>query len=239
MRCAKCGRETPETSQGQAAVRILRDAGWREVVPTQSCAHCGAPISGQRSVLKAPRPFGHGAEATARLQTDQRVRARRSRRPAMVVTGVALVAVVAIIAAVGLTKPSSGRQVTVDQLRPGDCLTGSNLALGTSSQWPYQVTAVPCTQQHLAEVFFAGNAWSQSQTTYPGNSEINSEATDQCNLAFFSYDGIVNSASSFSFDSVTPSGGSDWGSGDRWLVCVAYQGTPVTPISYSLKGSYR
>jgi hypothetical protein len=59
-------------------------------------------------------------------------------------------------------------QVSDGQLRSGDCLTGSNLGLGTNSDWPDTVAVVPCTHWHIGEVFFAGNAWPQSMA-YPGD----------------------------------------------------------------------
>jgi hypothetical protein len=49
-----------------------------------------------------------------------------------------------------------------------DCLTGSDLGLGTGGTWPDLVTVMPCTQRHTAEVFFAENAWPQSMA-YSGN----------------------------------------------------------------------
>lgn len=138
------------------------------------------------------------------------------------------------------SSPPSGLQVEVDQLKAGDCLTGSDLGLGTDSVWPDSVTVVPCTQQHIAEVFFAGNAWPQSQA-YPGDNALNNQAVDRCNTAFAAYDGITSDNSVFSYDYLDPSGADDWASGDRWLVCVAYNSTAQdpggAPVDYSIKGS--
>jgi hypothetical protein len=145
--------------------------------------------------------------------------------------------VAGITVPLALRTSSSGRQLTVDQLQAGDCLTGSNLGLGTSSPWPDQVTAVPCTQLHLAEVFFAGNAWPQSPTKYPGTNAIKHQSDDRCNLAFGAYDGAPDSFSIFTFDEIVPTPASDWASGDRRLVCLAYSGT--TSVNFSIKRSFQ
>ena len=136
--------------------------------------------------------------------------------------------------------PPSRLQLAVDRLKAGDCLTGSDLGLDTDSPWPDSVTALPCTQQHIAEVFYAGNAWPQSQS-YPRDNTINNQAVDRCNAAFAAYDGIAYDNSAFSYDFIGPSGADDWASGDRWLVCVAYSSSAQDPggasVDYSIKGS--
>jgi hypothetical protein len=235
MRCAKCGHETPDASKGQAAVRVLGDAGWREIVPALYCAHCAAPVRRQRSVRAEP-PGGTGDVTTWPQPADQRTGVRMPPRRGLVIAGVLLAGLVAAFVGVGLGHSSSGQQLAVDQLRPRDCLTGSNLGLGTSNPWPDLVTAVPCTQMHLAEVFFAGNAWPQS-LAYPGENAIANQAANRCTIAFEAYDGISPNLSAFTFDTVDPSGSDDWASGDRWLVCVAYYGT--APVNYSIKGAYQ
>ena len=99
---------------------------------------------------------------------------------------------------------------------------------------------VPCTQEHIAEVFFAGNSWPQSQA-YPGKSAIDSRADDRCNTAFTTYDGISWDNSAFTYDIVVPGAGDDWAPGDRSIACVAYESTSQypggAPMYYSIKGS--
>ena len=52
--------------------------------------------------------------------------------------GIAAVSFVAAVAATVIASgPSATDGLTVDQLQPGDCLTGSNLGLGSSSPWPW------------------------------------------------------------------------------------------------------
>lgn len=136
--------------------------------------------------------------------------------------------------------PPSRPGLTADQLKPGDCLTGSDLGLGTNSPWPDSVTVVSCAKWHIAEVFFTGNAWPQSQP-YPGDAALNSQADDRCDAAFTAYDGIAPDNSIFTYDTVSPSDADDWASGDRWLACVAYDSAAQypggTPVNYSIKGS--
>jgi hypothetical protein len=108
--------------------------------------------------------------------------------------GIAGVSFAAAVAATLIASvPSATDQLTVDQLVAGDCLTGSNLGLGTNSRWPDTVAALPCTQPHIAEVFFAGNVWPQS-AAYPGNNAISEQAQARCDSAFQAYDGIVSTA---------------------------------------------
>lgn len=62
-------------------------------------------------------------------------------------------------AAASPSASSTGRQLTASQLLPGDCLTGSNLQLNKSGQWTTLVQAVPCDQEHTAEVYYSSNYW--------------------------------------------------------------------------------
>ncbi len=227
MRCAECGREIPDTSQ--------------------HCAVCAAPVSQQPATSTKP-PLGGPDDAIATSHsTDQGTGVRKTSPLALVILGIAVAALVAVIAsvivAVALVASSSGRQLTEDQLRPGDCLTGSTLPLDTTSPWPRHpwprlFTTVPCTQEHFAEVVFAGNAWPRALTKYPGSRAIFDRADSRCIAAFAAYDGKPIGVSSFTYDDVAPNGASDWASGDRRLVCVAYE-ILDTPINYSIKGSHQ
>jgi hypothetical protein len=239
MRCAECGQETPETSQ--------------------YCALCGAPVSKQRSMpaestagvrdtviaayQQAPSVSQETPYDASAPPVDWQAGPGHLPRTVWAIFGLVIIVSVVIGAVASSTSSRSAAapapptsQLTVDQLRPGNCLTGSNLGLGTGSPWPDLVAAVPCTHRHLAEVFFAGNAWPQSLTTYPGDNAINNQAYNSCFTKFTGYDGIAQPASNFSIDEIAPSGGSDWASGDRLLVCLAYEGIPV---NYSIKGSHR
>jgi hypothetical protein len=130
---------------------------------------------------------------------------------------------------------SSSLQVTYPELQAGDCLQGPGLNLGTSDPWPDYFNVVSCTQQHIAEVFFADNAWPSSRA-YPGDNELASQADARCKIAFHTYDGIYNSQSVFSYDYASPDSIS-WADGDRWVVCIAYRYPGGAPVNYSIKGS--
>jgi Septum formation len=149
--------------------------------------------------------------------------------------GVAIFALVAVLGVVGLVQRSSKTHVlTESQLVAGDCLVGSNMGLHTNSAWPDTVTAVSCTQQHIAEVFYVGNPWPASLAKYPGDGVVNTTINATCSTAFATYVGIKPDLSMYQYDEVGPSG--DWASGDREVVCVAYEpGTP--PLHRSIKGS--
>jgi tetratricopeptide (TPR) repeat protein len=203
---------------------------------TEVCARCGAPIAPQLPVAASPavaQPAGRDG----------------SSRGLLLVLGLPTGLVLASVLIAGLVSlPSSMSptaatgQLAEDQLQPGDCLQGSIMGLGSGSDWPDLVTAVTCTRPHIAEVFFASDAWPQS-LVYPGDNTISDQADARCLTAFSAYDGIDNSGSAFTFDDIVPSGGDDWDSGDRWLVCVAYESTGQYPagalVDYSIKGSDR
>jgi len=132
---------------------------------------------------------------------------------------------------------STGRQLTASQLLPGDCLTGSNLQLNTSGQWPTLVQAVPCDQEHTAEVYYSSNYWPADQA-YPGERVKLRQATVRCNKAFHSYVGIPYSQSVFAKTVITPSQ-AGWDSGDRQLTCIAYKPTNKYPGGAPLHASIR
>jgi hypothetical protein len=132
-------------------------------------------------------------------------------------------------------------ELLLTQLRTGDCLTGSNLGLGTNNPWPKLSLAVPCGQPHLAEVFFADDAY-WTAAVYPGDASITAEADAKCSDAYTAYVGIPDDRSIFDWDNIFPYA-ADWSHGNRELVCVAYYPTPSapggTPLSGSIKGTQR
>lgn len=149
----------------------------------------------------------------------------------LVIVGIVTALAVAITAVAASMLPV---KLTEDQLKPGDCLQGSNLRLGNGGTWPDLVIAVPCTQQHRAEVFFAGNVWPESLAAYPGYKAISAQGYERCLTAFSAYDEIALSESAFTFTYIIPGDATDWATGDRLVVCVAYQ--PGVPVKYSIKG---
>jgi len=222
MRCPTCGVETGDTSA--------------------LCVVCGSYVVTRPSVAADEVAGSQGSRAGGG-------NSRRDFRKAFGFGFTLLVIIIGIIAG-GLrssshsssSHQSSSHQLSYTQLSPGDCLEGSNLGLGTDSPWPAQVTGVPCTHRHLAEVFFSDNIWSQS-LAYPGSIVIANQGYARCLSAFRAYDGIAQSASAFSIAYTAPDAAT-WPTGDRQVICVAYQADPVTasgvsPVDYSIRGSHR
>jgi hypothetical protein len=198
-----------------------------------------SPTQGRVFVGKGRRqagpPAGHLSRQSAPYQPSGQRTWRRYLQwgpPALASLGF----IVAVAATVITAAPQLTGYATEGQLRTGDCLTGPNLGLNNSNQWPYLVETAPCTGQHLAEIFFSGNAWPQSMA-YPGDNAVDSQTDARCSAAFSTYDGIDSSESAFAFESIAPNRRWDWASGDRQLVCLAYQ--PSGWVDYSIKGSDR
>jgi hypothetical protein len=127
---------------------------------------------------------------------------------------------------------SSPRQLTIYQLRAGDCLQDYSAQLFLNEgNGPF--TAAPCTQPHTAEVFFAGNAWPRS-LAYPGDDQVDARENVRCLMAFSAYDGIDSSLSAFSVYYSVPDR-TTWLRGDRRLVCIAWP----SAVNYSIRGSRR
>ncbi len=239
-----------DPAPGAAGVTCL-ECGAESAGAAQVCARCGAPVAQQQPAADAAAD-GPGDSIPLPHELVGQQTGRGSRRNALIIVGItaALLAVslIAELISVGSSTSTSSTstsppvQLTEDQLQPGDCLVGSDLGLDTSSPWPDLFTAVPCTQPHIAEVFFAGNAWSQS-LAYPGDAEVWTQADDRCGSAFQAYvAGRLQYIAGFTYDYITPDD-STWPSGDRLVVCIAYKWTPQypggAPVNYSIKGSHR
>ena len=185
---------------------------------------------------------------------------RRRRIIPLTVAGVSIVAAVAaavtVLGSSSAHKPAAtpskaartstpgrapaAQELAIGQLRAGDCLQGPP-DINTTTWWPDVVTAVPCTQKHLAEVYFSANYWPWSRA-FPGNATIVHQAKTECRKAFQAYDGAPLQASEYSFRYISPWGRADCGSGDRLLVCTAYvwdsQWPRGVPLYASIKGTY-
>ena len=135
---------------------------------------------------------------------------------------------------------SSPLQTAYIDLRPGDCLQGLGDDL-IIAPLPDYFNVVSCTKQHIAEVFFAGNAWPLAMP-FPGDNNIVSQADARCDTAFRAYDGIDNSQSAFTYESDSPNDFS-WPNGDRGILCIAYESTQQypggAPVNYSIKDSWK
>ena len=177
-------------------------------------------------------PAAQPASLPAAPAAAQRAWLGDSPRSPLVIAGIATALALASTVIAALNSPS---RLTEEQLKSGDCLQGSNMGLGNSNPWPNLVTAVPCTQQHQAEVFFSGNVWPKSLVAYPGYKAISAQGHERCLTAFSAYDGVALSGSAFTFTDIIPGDATDWAAGDRLVVCVAYQ--PGVPVVFSIKGS--
>ena len=136
------------------------------------------------------------------------------------------------------TTPTVG-DLKLTQLQAGDCLTGANLQLNKNTPWPRLSHAVPCDQDHTAEVFYGNENFWAASAPFPGVDGIRQAAKTECDKAFQSYVGIAYSKSIFSWIDVVPDA-STWPSGDRALHCVAYYATNAEPAGVvqhsSIKG---
>jgi len=250
----------PANTEAGALRTTCLECGADSAEDTQLCARCGAPIAQQRSRIKGAA--GGSMESSGPPDAPYEAPGLQdgySRLDALVIAAMGFVVLLAVIVwAVARSSPATPpatppaaptpsvapTPLTIDQLRPGDCLTGFDLGQaittavpGFSASWPDLFNAVPCTQDHIAEVFFAGEAWPQSQT-YPGDDGVQSQADAGCSSAFRAYDGVDLSQSEWSYDYSFPDSGT-WPQGDRSLICIAYEsGTEaVTTVDYSIKGS--
>jgi hypothetical protein len=129
-------------------------------------------------------------------------------------------------------------QLQVFQFQVGDCLTGANLQLNQNTPWPKLSLAVPCSQAHTAEVFYANNNFWSKNTAFPGDQTIQQTASAECNKAFQSYVGIAYSKSRYTW-TLAVSDQSSWQSGDRDLHCMAYYKTSAVPSGETMHGSIK
>ena len=130
------------------------------------------------------------------------------------------------------------RNLLVTQLRDGDCLTGANLNLNLNTPWPKLAQAVPCSQSHTAEVFYANNNFWSKAGSYPGDTTVQKDATAACDSAFQSYVGTSYEQSMYSWaDIVTDA--ANWTTGSRGLHCVAYYKTSRHPAGETIQGSIK
>jgi hypothetical protein len=231
IKCLECGAESAEV--------------------TEVCTRCGAPIILRPPATADPAAGGSGdpiaplAGRAPRQLAGQRAEPGYSRRDALIMVGVGVVMLAAVTAVIATSSSpasstSSGQHLTEDQLRAGACLAGSDLGLGTSNPWPGLVTAVPCAQRHIAEVYFAADIWPQS-AAYQGDDETSNQALDRCGNEYLAYiAGSAHSTAEFAYDEITPDS-TTWRDGDRRVVCVAYKVTDQdrggAPVTYSIKGT--
>ena len=125
---------------------------------------------------------------------------------------------------------ASAGNVSVDELREGDCFNSADDAEEISD-----VDGVPCTEAHEYEVFAL--ATYEGDGTYPPDSELEAIFTQVCEPEFEPYVGAPYATSEIYGSMISPSEES-WGSGDRSFICLLYD--PNDPsLTESLAGAAR
>lgn len=221
-------------------------------VPPDRGFYIGAPGRAAGTALPSEATGGFPLPADVR---DAEPSPWRRRIILLIVAAVSLVAAVAVTAivlgktaahkpaATQASKPAAGRtpaarELTIGQLRAGDCLQGPP-DINTARSWPDIATAVPCPDKHLAEVyFFSANYWPAAMA-FPGHATIAHQARTECRKAFSAYDGVPPVGSLYSFRDISPWNRADWESGGRLLLCTAYVWTNQHPSGEPLYGSMK
>ena len=123
---------------------------------------------------------------------------------------------------------SGERLVYLDDLRPGDCvLTPPEHATDPLPFWieeslfPLQMTAVPCEDPHIGEVYFVGDAWDIADE-YPGEAQAVQRYWEECDREFEQYVGApYEQRPDLDYTGWLPDQRS-WSYGDRTIACIAF-----------------
>jgi serine/threonine protein kinase len=170
---------------------------------------------------------------------------RRRRQRRYIAGAVVLAAAAGALIAVLIPNPAPPvtRLLAYNQLQTGDCLTGANLAatLGTSNSWPAKVMSVPCDQTHLAEVYYANEAYWPKSEAFPSYNTLVDQANSQCENQQAAYTGVPYAQSSKTYreNVIGPFSSDIWARGDRELVCVAYHSTTTHPNGATMTASIK
>ena len=168
-------------------------------------------------------------------ETDRQPRARR--RAAIILGSLAALILIVVVVAIEGSRGPSGKPLSFNQLRVGDCLSG--YGLNFTQSFPLTFYAVPCRQQHVAEVFFKDSGFWPSSGAWPGSGAITSQASAECDRAFTAYDGVSFAQSGSITDAFTNPSSSSWRSGDRSLTCMAWKDTSADPGGAPIYGSIK
>jgi hypothetical protein len=125
---------------------------------------------------------------------------------------------------------SSAGNVSVDELREGDCFNS-----GDDEGEISDVDGVPCTEAHEYEVFAL--ATYEGDGTYPPDTQLETIFTQVCEPEFEPYVGTPYLDSEIYGSMISPSEEA-WGSGDRSFVCLLYDPNDAT-LTESLAGAGR
>ena len=121
----------------------------------------------------------------------------------------------------GAQRDSSGAiveegQMSVFELRVGDCLTDQRIVDSEEDAQLMSTVAVPCTDPHLQEVYFASD---YKATAFPGTDTLIEYAYEVCEKAFPAYVGTPYMDSSLDFQIMYPTQES-WSNGDQEVLCL-------------------
>ncbi len=105
-----------------------------------------------------------------------------------------------------------GGEVGAFRIRVGDCL--GPLELGVSFE---SVEAVPCSEPHQSEVFYA---WNVPGDVFPGDNGMSEIASEGCYEAFSGFVGIAYEDSIYGYNTITPTAESWDQFDDREVQCL-------------------
>lgn len=143
---------------------------------------------------------------------------------------VLLVLVVAVAAACNDAKRdgdgqvNSSRDVSVSDLRPGDCFNGGPRVAEDAGEEDRTVTvvaAVPCGEPHEDEVFAVFDHPAPDDALFPGEEAVTKVAQDGCAERFAGYLGTPYEKSKLQVAVIAP-GAVSWDEGDRAIVCLVF-----------------
>jgi hypothetical protein len=186
--------------------------------------------------------------ASIPARSAARARGPRSGRPHMPGKVVALFVAAVALALIGMAanNGSSGPSTTqgwlfLSDYQPGDCLAAT-YPLGSGVPWPEPAEAVPCTQPHAFEVFYANPYFWSPEAGHPFPPEPSQQAHDQCFTAFSAYVGVSPGLSRYGYTYVDADTTSSWVNDLGMLECVAYAPDPNSTglelmITHSIQGT--
>jgi hypothetical protein len=97
------------------------------------------------------------------------------------------------------------------------------------------ISVKPCDESHVYEAYAVFDYSTENGDDYPGDTEIQSYADEQCVAEFTDYVGIDYDASIWYSTSITPSEDT-WGAGDREIIC-ALHAKDESEVTGSARGS--
>jgi hypothetical protein len=117
--------------------------------------------------------------------------------------------------------PVSRRTVMVDALQTGDCIIGGDLRLDNADvEMPSSAQILSCDEPHDGEILLTSDPWAED-AGFPGSEVVTTLSNGRCEDAFRSYIGMAYENSVLEYMAATPTGDT-WKSGDRHILCIAY-----------------